>query len=118
MTGRSHGSVLIVDDDEMFRLVLGEHLGLRRFDVAQARSIAETRALISSRSFDVVLLDQQLPDGDGVSLAEEMMSGGISAKVILVTAYAEVERAVEAMRVGVFDYLSKQVDLKELEIRI
>lgn len=118
MRRESRGSILIADDDNTFRTVLADHLEMRGFSVQVASTAEETTKQLSLRSCDVLLLDQNLPDGDGVTLAQQLLESSRVSKIILVTAYADVTRAVKAMRAGVFDYVPKPIDLKELEIRL
>lgn len=107
--------ILITEDDSCFREVLVEHLSLHGFDTLQACCIEEARRIAYGQQLDVVVLDQRLPDGDGVALAQELLSIGQPTKVILVTAHAELARAVAATRAGVFDYLEKPIELSVLE---
>lgn len=107
--------LLVAEDDACFREVLVEHLSRRNFDALQAASIEEARRIAQEQHPDVIVLDQCLPDGDGVTLAQELLSVGLVTKIILVTAHAELARAVAATRAGVFDYLEKPIELPVLE---
>jgi DNA-binding NtrC family response regulator len=110
--------LLIAEDDACFREVLVEHLELRGFDVLETSNIEAARKIAQSQRPDVIVLDQRLPDGDGVILAQELLSIGLVTKIILVTAHAELARAVAATRAGVFDYLEKPIELPILEATI
>lgn len=107
--------VLIVEDDATFRIVLSEYLSSKGYDTLLASSIAEARALTQVAPPEIIILDQRLPDGDGVALAQELLSVGLATKIILVTAHADLTRAVAATRAGVFDYLQKPVELGNLD---
>lgn len=107
--------LLITEDDSCFREVLIEHLSLRGFDALAASNIEEARRIAQRQNLDVIVLDQRLPDGDGVALAQELLSIGLLTKIILVTAHADLARAIAATRAGVFDYLEKPIELPVLE---
>ena len=107
--------VLLAEDDETFRVVLTDHLKLRGFDVSSTALVAQARRAALQSGLDVLVLDQKLPDGDGVTLAQELLAAGVQTKIILVTAHADVARAIAATRAGVFDYLQKPVELSVLE---
>jgi two-component system response regulator PilR (NtrC family) len=111
-------TLLVVDDDEAYRLALVDHFGARGFAVEAAGSLAEASACLKAGAPDVLLLDQELPDGHGGTFAGELLSRGTATKILLITAYAGLPEAVEALRAGVFDYLSKPVDLAELELKV
>lgn len=108
--------LLIVDDDEGFCVAVADHFGARDLVAQAAHSLADSQRLLKEKSFDVLLLDQRLPDGDGLDFARRLLETDSGSKVIMVTAFGDVARAVDAMRLGAFDYLLKPVNLKELEI--
>jgi len=99
--------VLIVDDEKNIRLMLGAALEAMRHDVSLASNSATALEELKRAAFDVVLLDLRLSQESGLDLLEEILRLSPRAAVILVTAYASVETAVEAMRRGAFDYLPK-----------
>jgi two-component system response regulator AtoC len=104
---------LIVDDDLSFRLGIAEVVSREGFATTVASSLAEARNTIASQTPDVVLTDLQLPDGSGLEILAELQELG--AEVILVTGHASVETAVEALRQGAADYLTKPVDLARVK---
>ena len=112
------GRILIIDDDAGFASALARHLRRGGHDVMTGESAAEARRHIKSADADVVVLDWQLPDADGLMLLDELrpVSGG--AVFVMATAYPDVEIAVEAMRRGAFDYLSNAADATECVMRI
>jgi DNA-binding NtrC family response regulator len=109
---------LVVDDDLGFRLGLADAVGREGLDVATAGSLAEARDQIASAAPDVVLLDLSLPDGNGIELLPELESLPEPPGVILVTGQATVETAVEALRRGVADYLTKPVDFARVKVAL
>ncbi len=111
-------SILVVDDDELFTASLKDFLESRGFEVSTAPNGAEGLALFERQRPPVVLLDQKLPDTGGIDVCRRMLETAPNIKVILMTAYATVPYAVEAMQAGAFDYLPKPFELEELLIAI
>ena len=109
---------LIVDDDLGFRLGLAEAVGREGLEVATAGSLAEARADVARAAPDVVLLDLSLPDGSGMELLPDLEALPEPPGVILITGQATVETAVEALRRGVADYLTKPVDLARVKMSL
>lgn len=107
-------AMLIVDDDSLFCDSLKYILDDDRTQVSTAVSLSEARAICSEQAFDVVLLDNQLPDGNGSELIPEILGNNDHAKIILVTAFPAFEHAVQAIKNGAYDYITKPVDLDEL----
>ncbi len=106
--------LLVVDDDTGIRDGLAERFRARGFDVATAASGAE--ALERARSGpDVVLLDLQLPRGDGLWVLSKLAEEEIETTVIVLTAYGTVARAVEAMKAGAYDFLEKPFEPARVE---
>jgi two-component system response regulator AtoC len=114
--------VLIVDDDKSFRLIAEEALAREGYEVRTAGSAASARAAWQESLPDVVLLDRNLPDVDGVellaSLSAEARDRGADTLFLVITAYADVENAVHALRQGAEDYLTKPVQLSELVVKL
>jgi DNA-binding NtrC family response regulator len=104
---------LIVDDDLNFRLGIAEVVGREGFTTATAGSLAEARSMIGEKDPDVVLTDLQLPDGSGLDLLPDLQER--NAETILVTGHASVETAVDALRQGAADYLTKPVDFARVK---
>jgi DNA-binding NtrC family response regulator len=103
-------SVLVVEDDLLQRKALHDLLRKRGHTVTALETIAEARKTLAKQTFDLVLLDLSLPDGDGLSFLEEMKSTGAglaNTDVVIVTAHTDVGRAVRAIKVGAYDYLTK-----------
>jgi DNA-binding NtrC family response regulator len=107
VTGRR---VLVVDDDSLFCDALRDAFGREGLEVVTAGSVEAARELVSE-GFPVVVLDNQLADGSGLSLVSELVRAHPRVKVILCTAHPGLDNAVEALRLGLFDYVTKPVDL-------
>jgi two-component system, repressor protein LuxO len=101
--------VLVVEDTALLSMLYESVLGRAGHRTAIAATLAEARAMLAQESFNLVLLDLQLPDGDGMTLLEELRSQP-ETRVIVITANGSINRAVEAMRAGAFDFLVKPFD--------
>jgi len=99
--------ILIVDDEANMRRVLGVLLRRDGHEVREAANLAEARRLLEAETHDVVLTDQRLPDGEGLSLVPVCRCLDPAPPVILLTAYASLDLAVAALREGAFDFLTK-----------
>jgi len=107
--------VLLVDDEPAFLEVLGKRLAVKGFAVASAPDGATAlRTLETDSDIDVVVLDIRMPGLDGIATLAEIRRLHPRVRVILLTAHASVESAVEGMALGAFDYLFKPCDLGEL----
>lgn len=107
-------SILIVEDEDIIRIMLGEFLSSEGYKVATAGTAANALALAKSQDFDVAICDVQLPDGDGIRLLRRLQQLTTDISVLIITAYATVENAVEAFKAGAFDYLVKPVRFEDL----
>ena len=102
--------VLIVEDDDLLRRSLYDMLAVKDCEVLAADSLVDARTLLKKETFDVMISDMRLPDGDGLSLLEEQQEAAPGMEVVMMTAYANVDTAVKALKFGAFDYLSKPVE--------
>ena len=105
---------MIIDDDVTFSLMLRTWLGKKGFGVDTAADIAAGRRLLAEGSYDLVLSDMRLPDGDGTDLLQWIAERGVTIPVIVMTGYAEIRNAVVSMKLGARDYVSKPVQPDEL----
>ena len=112
------GRILIVDDDVGFGRALERTLRKAGHDVTTCGTAVEARTQFDSANADVVVLDYQLPDADGLDLLDELRPGAAGAVFLMATAYPDLDVAVDAMRRGAFDYVAKDADLRECLIRI
>jgi DNA-binding NtrC family response regulator len=99
--------ILVVDDDAHIRQALVERFQARKFEVLQAGSGREAFARIGREHPDVVLLDLQLPDGDGFWVLRQLREEGVEATVVVITAFGTVDKAVQAMKEGAYDFIQK-----------
>src|SRR2546429_5164482 len=106
--------VLIVDDDANTREALTELVKAEGFTTAQAGDLREARIHVVRQRPDVVLIDLMLPDGSGMEWAQNFDERG-SVEIILITGHASVETAVEALRLGATDYLTKPINIERLK---
>jgi len=111
-------TVLVIDDDKMIRSFLDSILSEDGYEVLLAATGAEGTAAMRAKPVDVVLLDLMLPDEDGISVLRKIKQEEPSVQVILLTAYGAVESAVEAMRLGAYDYIDKPSDVSKLKLVI
>jgi two-component system, NtrC family, response regulator AtoC len=114
---RSPGSILIVDDEAKIRELLRRALVEEGHDVVSLDSAAAARALLGTRFFDVLLVDNLMPDGTGLDLIRHLtdtVPEGERPQILMMTAHATVESAIAAMKLGALDYLQKPFDIDEL----
>ena len=105
---------LIIDDEPDICELLGLTLGRMDIETESAADVAGAMALLSERNFDLCLTDMRLPDGDGLDLVEWMQANAPGVPVAVITAHGNVETAVQALKLGAFDFLSKPLDLQHL----
>jgi DNA-binding NtrC family response regulator len=108
--------VLIIDDDELFAASLTDYLSAKGYKVSSARTGKEGMSVFEREQPALVLLDQKLPDMEGIEVCRKILEMDPRTKVILVTAFATVRCAVDAIKAGAFNYLSKPFELDELLI--
>ncbi|HQO79025.1 MAG TPA: sigma-54 dependent transcriptional regulator, partial [Thermodesulfobacteriota bacterium] len=107
--------ILIVDDEKGIREFLLITLKKEGYDVTLASSGDEAVEICRNEVFDVILVDIKMPHGDGYSVLREVKSTSPETVVIMITAYGSLESAVQAMREGAFDYISKPFNVGELK---
>lgn len=107
--------ILIVDDDPILAGSLRRALARLEFSAETCEKAGAAMVRIQDGDADLVLLDNQLPDMTGLNLLSKLKSSNIKLPVILMTAYGTEDTAIEAMKEGAYDYLTKPFDLKELE---
>src|SRR5438067_280427 len=116
--GATVAHVLIVDDEPLIRETLAEYLEPEGFAVTVSGTGEEALQLAAARRFDVALCDMQLPGMDGLEVLERLLKISPQTFVVLITAYATVENAVEAFQRGAHDYLMKPILLNEVVNKI
>lgn len=110
--------VLIVDDEKNMRWVLGQALSSDGFDVAEAVDGTSALDAVAEQEPDVMVLDHRMPAPDGMEVLRKLRSRGVTFPIIMLTAHGNVATAVEAMKAGASEYLTKPFDLEELKIAI
>ena len=107
-------TILIVDDEATARNFVSEALVDAGYDAIEAGNLKEANKAIDTGAADIILLDVMLPDGSGLSLLDRLAMENPRPPVILITAFGEVDTAVEAMKKGAQDFLQKPLDLERL----
>ena len=110
--------ILVVDDDHAHRKMLDIVLSADGYDVHQAEDGSEAIGLIENQFYDVVLMDIRMKDMNGIEAQKQIKDISPGVIVIMMTAYASVSTAVEALKSGAYDYLTKPIDIDELNILI
>ncbi len=106
--------ILVVDDEANIRALIDEILSEEGYDVTTAADAKHARAARKEHEFDLVLLDIWMPDTDGISLLKEWTESGESGAVVMMSGHGTVDTAVEATRLGAFDFIEKPVSLAKL----
>ena len=101
------GRILIVDDEPHTRRVLALNVRQDGHEVTECSGVQEARKCLQARDFDVVLTDQKMPDGDGLQVLAAAIEADAAVSVVVITAFATVDLAVECMRQGAFDFITK-----------
>ena len=112
------GRVLVIDDEKAIRWSLGEALRGQGFEVAEAENGAEGIAAFREDPADIVILDLKLPDTNGIEVLKTLRGEDSELPVIMMTAYGEVETAVEAIKTGAYDFLLKPFQLEKMKVAI
>ena len=110
--------VLLIDDDQDFLNILSQRLAIREMDVTTESSIDMALQLINSQHFDVIILDLQMPEMDGLTLLEQLITEKPHLKILLLTGHATVAKGVQAMKLGALDVLEKPIDIRVLTEKI
>lgn len=106
--------ILIVEDDVTFSLMLNTWLGKKGFEVHTANSISEAKRRIDKNAYDLVLSDLRLPDSDGIDLLKWLKDISPDLPLIMMTSYADIQTAVQAIKLGASDYIAKPLNPEEL----
>lgn len=109
-------NILLVDDDQAILFGLSKYLTKAGYNVSEASSLAKAREIIVSRRFDAVILDMILPDGNGIDWISELRENYPEIAIIVVTGAGDIPRAVDAMRLGADNFLTKPVSMPDLDV--
>ncbi len=115
MTGEK---ILIVDDEEGMRKLLGRVLAKNGYESVTAANGNEALRLIESEQFDLVITDIKMPGMDGLQLLQELKEFDPALPIIVITAYGTVESAVQALRAGAYDYITKPFENDEIKLTV
>ena len=118
MIDRSGKKLLIIDDDRLFCQAVVAFFKNAAFTTVAVQTGMDGLAWCRNNRADVILLDQKLPDSEGLQLCETILSNCEQAKIIFITAYPSFDHAVQALRKGAHDYLSKPMELEELQLAV
>ncbi len=111
-------NILVVDDEKLIRWSLKERLTREGYSVTEAEDGRSTAAALDREAPDLVLLDMRLPDTDGLTILRGVQERYPELPVIVITAYSTVDTAVEAMKLGAYDYVAKPFNMDELAITV
>jgi len=112
------GRILLVDDEPILLVTISDALVKAGYTVKAAKSGQEGLAMFQEGSFDTVLLDMVMPDMSGMDILREIKSLSPQTIVVMITAYGTIEKAVEAMKLGAHDFVSKPFSLEELTLKL
>lgn len=110
--------ILIVDDEKNMRWVLGQALSAEGFEVLEAVDGKEALTAVADAEPDIMVLDHRMPAPDGMEVLKRLRAKGATFPIIMLTAHGNVEQAVEAIKAGATEYLTKPFDLEELKLAI
>ena len=114
ITYTMRAELLVIDDDTAFCVMLKTFLQKKGFKVTNAFSGAEAGETIKKTHFDVILTDIRLPDSSGMEILESVIENSRGTQVILMTGYTDIKTAVNAMKLGAFDYVGKPINPDEI----
>lgn len=108
--------ILVIDDEPIIQKVLDELFRRKKYTVSIAGTVGQAEALLARETFDLVMLDVRLPDGDGQQMLERIAALPDRPLVVMMTGHGTIESAVQCMRAGAFDYLIKPFTPSQIEI--
>lgn len=111
-------TLLIIDDDQFFCKTLTSYLTDQEYVIHSAHTLKEGKNHFQRQKTDVILLDQKLPDGNGIDLCNTILKANEHVKIIFITAFPSFDNAVKALRKGAFDYLSKPLEIEEVAMTV
>lgn len=115
---RQPATILVVDDERSVRMMLEAALRAQGYKIESASSGSMARQMIADQEFDLVMLDLQLGDTDGIDILREVKRQWPATEVILLTAHGSINSAIAALRHGAFDYLLKPAQVQDIRERV
>ena len=115
---RANGRILVADDEEIIRDVLADLLTSESYTVDLAKNGSQTLKMIRERDYGALLLDLIMPDMDGLQVLEELQDFENRPEVIILTAYASLEKAIKATKLGAFNFIAKPFKNDELLLAV
>jgi DNA-binding NtrC family response regulator len=110
--------MLVVEDDKALSEIVCEELRARGHMAVAAESVAEGLEQLKQSEFEVALVDLMLPDGSGIDILKKIAEEGLATEAIVLTGYATVDTAIQAMKLGAYDYVTKPARMEELEVLV
>ena len=114
----AEGKILVIDDEEIIHHLLQDSLSDRGYTVTTAQSGSEALKKIKEEPYDVVITDIRMPDISGIRILEEVKESHPRIMVIVMTGFASVETAQEAIRLGAYDYVTKPFEMEEIDFAV
>lgn len=108
------GKLLLVEDDDVFARVIGRALAQRDFEVSHAQDMKSTYTLMESTTFDYAILDLNLGTETSLALIQPLKSSNPKMRILVLTGYASIATAVDAIKLGADNYLAKPADTEEI----
>ena len=110
--------MLVVEDDKALSEIVCEELRARGHMAVAAETVAEGLDQLKQSEFEVALVDLMLPDGSGIDILKKIAEEGLATEAIVLTGYATVDTAIQAMKLGAYDYVTKPARMEELEVLV
>ena len=110
--------VLLVDDETIFTKNMAKLLKFRGYEVAAVNSGDAAIRELEQSHFDVIVLDLKMPGMDGITTLKEIMKLGLFTETLILTGHGSIDTALEAMKLGAYDYLTKPCEIDELVAKI
>lgn len=107
-------NLLLVDDDSTLREVLTKALSKRGYNVSSAAGISEAETMANENEFDLAIVDLNMPGGSGLTLIPKLCSLHPNIRIVVLTGYASINTAVEAIKLGAINYLTKPANTDEI----
>ena len=111
-------TILVVDDEASHRMMLGAHLKEEGFEIVEASDGQGAVDLVSRHFYDLILMDIRMPVMDGVEALKQIKKISPAIPIIMMTAYGSIDSAVDALKSGADDYLTKPLDMEELLLKV